>query len=234
MTRREALILGPVGLRSMARAATPPNVRFGVRTPFPRIGLRERALLIKRLGYEGIELGAEWLNQPVASIRKELDGTGVLVSAIVGSIALLDTDPDKRAQAVELDRRRLIMAKELGADCLIEVPVFGPDRFHDISPVMSPREVEQRLLVAGLQQIAEDVRRTGITVLLEPLTRKETHFMNLQSQGRGGHPGHRRPRLQAAQRFLPYAVGRKRYRRDAISIRRIHRLRTPCRRREAD
>jgi sugar phosphate isomerase/epimerase len=183
MTRREALIAGSAALRSVAHAAASHSVRFGVRTPFPRIGLRERALMVKRLGYEGIELGPEWLNQPVDSIRHELDGTGVLVSAIVGSIQLLDTDPDKRAQAVELDRRRLNMAKELGAECVIEVPVFGPDRFHDISPVMSPQEVEQRLLVAGLKQIVEDVRRTGVTLLLEPLTRKETHFMNRQSQG---------------------------------------------------
>jgi sugar phosphate isomerase/epimerase len=183
MTRRAVILAGAAAMGASVRAANTPGVRFGVRTPFPKIGLRERAQMVRRLGYDGIELGPEWLNQPVTSIRKELEGTAVAVSAIVGSIQLLDTDPDKRAQAIEMDRRRLRMAKELGADCVIEVPVFGPDRFHDISPVMSPYEVEERLLVAGLKQLAEDVKRTGVTLLLEPLTRKETHFMNLQSQG---------------------------------------------------
>jgi len=162
----------------------PRGVRFGVRTPFPKeLSLRERALLVRRLGYDGIELGPEWLDQPVAAILKQLEGTGAAVSAIVGSLQLLNPDPRKRVEAVELDRRRLRMARELGADCVIEVPVFGPNQFTDITPVLSPREVEDRLLVAGLKELAAEVRMTGVALLLEPLTRKETHYMNLQSHG---------------------------------------------------
>ncbi len=159
------------------------GVRFGVRSPFPKVSLRERAQLVHKLGYDGIELGQEWLNQPVEAIQEQLAGTGAAVSAIVGSIELLNTDPAKRAQGVETDRRRLQMAKQLGADCVIEVPVFGPNRFQDLSPLMTSREIEEKLLIAELKQLAGDVQRSGITLLLEPLTRKETHFMNLQSQG---------------------------------------------------
>ena len=162
----------------------PHGVRFGVRTPFPAGStLRERALLLERLGYQGIELGPEWLGQTVDAIQKQIEGTGIAVSAIVGSIKLLDTDAPVRAQAVELDRQRLEMAKELGASAVIEVPVFGPNRFQDLSPIMTPREIEKRLLVAELKQLAPDVERTGITLLIEPLTKKETHFINLQGQG---------------------------------------------------
>ena len=151
------------------------TVWFGVRGPLPKAGLRERAQLVKAAGYDGIELGAEWLKQSVDSIRKELDGT-VPVSAIVGSIQLLDPDAAKRAEAVQLDRERLRMAKELGASCVIEVPVFGANKFSDTA-------TEDRLLVEGLKQLRDDVQRTGVTLLLEPLTKKETHFMNLQSHG---------------------------------------------------
>ena len=119
----------------------------------------------------------------MVAIKKELEGTGLAVSAIVRSLKLLDTDPRVLAQAVELDRQRLQIAKELGADCLIEVPVFGPNRFQDISPIMAPLEIEQRLLVAGLKPLAPDVERTGVTLLLAPAHRGITHFMNLQSQG---------------------------------------------------
>ncbi len=174
ITRRAAFAAG-VAVFGQTR---PGRVRFGVRTPFPKtMSLRDRARLVRQLGYDGIELGPEWLNQNTDSIRQELEGTGVAVSAIVGSLKLLDADPQKRAGAVELDRLRLGMARELGANCLIEVPIFGPAR------PMIPRALEDEWLVAGLQQLAEDVKRTGITVLLEPLTRKETHFMNLQSEG---------------------------------------------------
>lgn len=183
ITRRELMIATAGMLARTGRAAQSGHVRFGVRSPLPDAGLREQALLLKRLGYDGIELGPEWLAQPADSIRGQLEGTGIVVSAIVGSLELLNTDPRKRAAAVELDRRRLQMASDLHADCLIEVPIFGGNRFQDLSPVMTPREIEERLLVAGLKQLAPDVKRTGVTVLLEPLARKETHFMNLQSQG---------------------------------------------------
>lgn len=49
-------------------------------------------------------------------------------------------------------------------------------------------------MVAGLKELASDVERSGVTLLLEPCNRKETHFMNLQSQAaqiieRVGSPG---------------------------------------------
>jgi len=194
MTRRQMVLAA--GAMSVASPKSANGVRFGVRSPFPKIGLRERALLLKKLGYDGMELGPEWLNQTTEQLREQLSGTGCSVSAIVGSIMLLDTDPRKREEAVDLDRQRLRMAQELGADCMIEVPVFGPNRFPDISPIMTARQIEEKLLVAGLRQLTGDVRRTGITLLIEPLTRKETHFINLQSQGAAiidavGAPGFR-------------------------------------------
>jgi len=181
---RRTLLAG-LAAPSMRGAAAPRSagVRFGVRSPLPKGGLREKARLLMNLGYDGIELGPEWLEQPADSVREALQGTGVAVSAIVGSLQLLNPDPKLRSQAIELDRSRLRMAKDLGADCVIEVPVFGPDRFTDISPVMSPREVEDQLLVAGLKQLAGAAAENEVTLLLEPLARKETHYMNLQEHG---------------------------------------------------
>ena len=183
MTRRDLLLAGGAVLAAHGFAQNSPRrgVRFGVRSPLPKMSLRERAMLVRRAGYDGIELGQEWLNESVESIQEQVAGTGVAVSAIVGSIQLLDTDPAKRAEAVEIDRKRLRMAKALGADCVIEVPCFGPTKFQDLSPLMTPREIEQKLLVAGLKQLATDLRSSGVTLLLEPCNHKETHFMNKQS-----------------------------------------------------
>ncbi len=159
------------------------TVRFGVRTPLEGKTLRDRAHLLRDLGYEGIELGPEWLNQPAPAILDELRPADISVSAIVGSLKLLDTDARARADATELDSRRLIMAKELGAYGVIEVPVFGPNRFQDLSPLLTPQQIEERLLVAALKQLAPDVRRTGVKVLLEPIARRWTHFMIMQGEG---------------------------------------------------
>jgi sugar phosphate isomerase/epimerase len=168
--------------------ASPPTrsglgVRFGVRGPFKTSNLRQRALLLQRLGYEGIELGREFLDRSVESILSDLKGTGIVVSAIVGSIQLLDPDPVVRAKAVELDRKRLKMARALGAEFVIEVPTFGPCRFPEAAGTPAPHVVEDRLLIDALKQLAPDVERTGVKILLEPLTKKETHYMNLQGHG---------------------------------------------------
>jgi len=160
-----------------------PGVRFGVRGPFGTDDLRKRALLLQRLGYDGIELGREFLDRSVGSILSDLKGTGIVVSAIVGSIQLLDPEPTVRAQAVELDRKRLEMARALGAVAVIEVPTFGPCRFPDAAGTPGPHAVEDRLLIDALKQLAPDVQRTGVKILLEPLTKKETHYLNLQAHG---------------------------------------------------
>jgi sugar phosphate isomerase/epimerase len=197
LSRRNALGLGAAALAwggiSHAAAATRP-ARFGVRTPLPSATLRERATLVKEIGFDGIELGNEWSDKPLEMLQKELDGIGLAVSAVVGSIQLLNLDPAKRAEAIATDRQRLQLAKDLKADCMIEVPVFGPNQYPDLSPLMNSRETEERLLVAGLKELASDVERSGVTLLLEPCNRKETHFMNLQSQAaqiieRVGSPG---------------------------------------------
>src|ERR1700689_4786640 len=151
LSRRNALGLGAAALAwggiSGSAAATRP-ARFGVRTPLPNATLRERATLVKDMGFDGIELGNEWSDKPLEMLQKELDGIGLAVSAVVGSIQLLNLDPAKRAEAIATDRQRLQLAKDLKADCLIEVPVFGPNQYPDLSPVMNPREIEERLLVA--------------------------------------------------------------------------------------
>jgi sugar phosphate isomerase/epimerase len=164
-----------------AASAVPrhPGIRLAVRGPFPERDLRARAELLSRLGYQGIELGPEYLDQSADQILRQLDGTGLSVSAIVGSIRLLDPDPGARAAAIALDRGRLELARRLGAVGVIEVPTFGPCRFGQ----GTDRALEDQLLVEGLKQLRADVRRTGVKILLEPLTQKETHYMNLQGHG---------------------------------------------------
>ena len=196
MTRRDLLRAASVGLAAgVTASAAPGSVRFGVRSPFPgNLSLRERAMLVKRVGFDGIELGNEWAEKPLDVLQKELDGVGVAVSAIVGSIKLLDVDPQKREQAIETDRQRLQLAKALKADCMIEVPTFGANRFQDLSPLMNAREVEERLLIANLKQLVGDIEASGVTLLLEPCNHKETHFMYQQAQAasiieRVGAPG---------------------------------------------
>ena len=163
-----------------ARSASP---RFGVRSPFPNADLASRARLVRALGYDGIELGPEYLDRSAGEIREALAGSGLAVSAIVGSLHLLDPDPAVRTRAMELDRERLGLAQALGASGVIEVPAFGPCHFPEVANTPPPHRKEDELLVAALRSLAPDIRRTGVRLLIEPLTKGETHYMNLQSHG---------------------------------------------------
>jgi sugar phosphate isomerase/epimerase len=159
------------------------RIRFGVRGPLPKINLRERVLLLKQLGFDGIELGPEFLDRPAAGILSDLKGTGIAVSAIVGSLELLNPDPKERAKAIQFDLERIQMAHELGASALIEVPVFGPCRFPNPPVPPALHQEEDRLLVEGIRQLEPALRKNNLMLLLEPLTRKETHYMNRQEHG---------------------------------------------------
>jgi sugar phosphate isomerase/epimerase len=184
MTRRNLLLRTAALWTATSGFGKPSDVKFAVRTPFPDgLSLRQRASLLKRLGFDGIELGNEWTEQNLATIRDEIDGTGVAVSAVVGSIELLNVDPAKRRHGIETDRAQLHKARQLGAAAVIEVPVFGENKFPDLSPIMTAKEVEEKLLVAELKELAPDVKDSGVVLLLEPCNHKETHFLNTQQYG---------------------------------------------------
>lgn len=180
--RQSGLLLAGVFCRSR-RIQAETQVRFAVRGPFPDKDLRRRAELLKKLGYSGIELGPEYMDQSSASIMNDLKDSGILVTAIVGSLQLLSPDPAIRSRAVGEDRKRLRKAAEIGASAVIEVPVFGERRFTEIGSDDNPYSHEDGLLVEGLQRLAETVEETGVSILLEPLTRRETYYMNRQEHG---------------------------------------------------
>jgi sugar phosphate isomerase/epimerase len=158
--------------------------RFAVRSPLKGKTLRERAELCGRLGFEGIELGGgEWFAPPVEQILKDLDGTGVRTSAVSALQKLLDPDPQERQAAIGENKRRLEKARALGAVAMVVVPVFGQKRQLTGSPEDSadrPHATEDRLLIAALKELAPTAEQTGVKIVMEPLTKKETYYMNLQ------------------------------------------------------
>lgn len=157
-------------------------MKLGVRSPIPGESLRKKAKVLKRTGFEGIELGPEYLNQSAEEILQKLSGTGIAVTAIVGSIKLLEPDKKGRQAAIKLDRERLEMAKALGASAVIEVPVFGEPRFDDLPSGMSALDYAKKLLVSSLKELAPDIEQKGVTLLIEPLNRYETGFINTLEQ----------------------------------------------------
>ena len=158
-------------------------MKIGIRWPLQGRNLRERAEFAHRIGFDGIELGPEYLNAATSKqILEQIEGTNLSVSAIVGSLELLNPDPSVRKNAIEIDRERILMAAELGASGVIEVPIFGPPCFPNVPEVISIYDLERKLLIHALRKLAKYTEQTGVSILLEPLNRYETHFLNRISQ----------------------------------------------------
>lgn len=111
--------------------------------------------------------------------------TGLKVGAIYSRLSgcLLDPDPKVRELAITELKDRLESAAEIGAIGVIFVPIFGAARLPDLRPLFaSVSELEGELLVGLLKEIAKEAESLRTTLILEPLNKQETHFINTLPQ----------------------------------------------------
>jgi len=145
--------------------------------------LAERVALAEDMGFEGIEFWGADIGERVSEIQNAFGGRKIRPSTICAGYqgALIHADPKERVAAREGILQRLKIAGELGMVGLIVVPGFQRHKtVPDLSPWKTDRELETELLVAQLQQMAPEAERTGAVILLEPLNRYESHFLNRQ------------------------------------------------------
>jgi sugar phosphate isomerase/epimerase len=173
--RTAAALAGTIwGVRATcgAQIGKAGDVRFAVMLPHAGTPIRARALLLQRLGYQGLEFsGAErsWELSP-RFILGELKGIEIQVSAVGGACEFQNPDPRARAQGIEQDRKCLELARALGAKQMGEHYLPGGDTLQE----------EDQLVIEALKQLAADVQRTGVEIVLEPLSHKDTHHTDLQ------------------------------------------------------
>ncbi|HIE08989.1 MAG TPA: sugar phosphate isomerase/epimerase [Armatimonadetes bacterium] len=153
----------------------------------PGKDLGEKARKLEAWGFEGMEIwGGRFINGElkIDDVRKALEGTKVKVSSLCAGFrgSLLSPDPGERKQAAEDIKELLTIASELGAVGVIVVPIFGPPKIPDLSPWKGVREIEEELCVAMLKEVAPHAEKVKACVLVEPLNRYETHFLNRLEQ----------------------------------------------------
>jgi sugar phosphate isomerase/epimerase len=141
----------------------------------------------KEIGFEGIELQGKILKENPALMKeyaKYCRETGLKISTICAGYrnSLLSALPDERKTAVEDIKKLLEFGGQLAAVGLIVVPIFRLPQISDLSPYKTAFELEKELLLAELPEIAEHAEKNKCAVLLEPLNRYETHFINRLEQ----------------------------------------------------
>ena len=138
----------------------------------------------EKLGFEGVEVSGRGLFDRVNEIKEALTTSKVKVSSICAGYSgcLLSPNKEERERAIRDIENLLKIASEIGAVGLIVVPIFGSPQLPDLTPLFTVRELEEKLLIKLLKILAKTAEDCKAYILLEPLNRYETHFMNRLEQ----------------------------------------------------
>ena len=150
----------------------------------PGSDFSEKLANLEAWGYEGIELSGSGLEGRAEGIARACARSKVKPAAICGGWegCLLGADKAERDLFLSSVRRLLSVGGELGAVGVIVVPVFGGPHLPDLSPLADARKLETDLLLHLLDDMGKQAERASCLVLVEPLNRYETHFLNRLEQ----------------------------------------------------
>ncbi len=161
-------------------------------TLLPGSDAKEKAQWAKDHGVQGIELSV-FDAGGMARMRQEADAIGALLPlcSVCGNLNsdgdrgfdFLHPDPDKRRKSIDGSIAILKFCGEIGAVGQIVPPIFGPPVVPDLSPVMTPLELEEKLMIAACQELGPIAAAHKTLFMLEPLNRYEQHYLRTQSDG---------------------------------------------------
>ena len=140
----------------------------------PGKSLDEKLDYMENLGVVGFEPGGGNLAKRVNEIQQALKNRNIKVSAICAGFGgfILAEDPAVKAQFDSTMRDIVAAAGELGSTGVIMVPAFNGQK------PCKPHTLETReFLCEQLHELGEYALKCGTTVILEPLNRREAHYM---------------------------------------------------------
>ncbi|MBE2184162.1 MAG: sugar phosphate isomerase/epimerase [Anaerolineae bacterium] len=146
--------------------------------------LLEKFARARDLGFDGIEFWAKGLPDRIEEAAAALENTGLAASGVNfgRQSSLLSPDPAERERALGELREAIMCASDLGAEGVGFVPAFFGAALPDLSPFMTPEQLESELLIAHLRTLEDYADAMGVTLFLEPINRYETHFLNRVEQ----------------------------------------------------
>lgn len=193
MDRRRFLSNSLIGAASVAAATsgasfltscTPAEKKIAVPTPELRLSfqegvtpgetLTEKFDFMESLGIVGFEPGGGNLSKRVGELQQALSGRNIKLSAICAGFGgfILAEDPKVKAEFDSTMRDIIAAAGELGSTGVIMVPAFNWQNG------AMPHTLETReYLCEQMHELGEYALKHNTTVILEPLNRKEAHYL---------------------------------------------------------
>ena len=190
MDRRSFLKNAVVGTAGVAMASSPMtvfsscvpaksgntgvlNISFQEKTA-PGNSLNEKFDYMENLGITGFEPHGKQLIARFNEFQRALSGRNIKVSAICAGFDgfILAEDPAVKSEFDVTMRELIAAAGEIGSTGVIMVPAFNRQK-----PCM-PHTLETReYLCEQMHELGEYALKHNTTVILEPLNRKEAHYL---------------------------------------------------------
>jgi sugar phosphate isomerase/epimerase len=138
----------------------------------PGNSLAEKLDFLEELGFEGFEPGGGGLSKRVEELQKALQGRKIKISAICAGFqgVIISEQEETRRKAIDSMKEILTAAGALGSTGLIIVPAFN-------GQTKLGHQESRELLVKLLAELGDHAQKAGTRILLEPLNRRECHFL---------------------------------------------------------
>jgi D-psicose/D-tagatose/L-ribulose 3-epimerase len=139
---------------------------------------------VKAMGFDGFEIARFAFDDfPAAKVKAALADEGLgctFCSALIGQTSLVSEEAAVRQQALDFLKQGIETAGELGSKVLMG-PFCSP-----VGLLVGRRRTEDewKRAVEGLQALEETLEACDVTMMVEPLNRFETYFLNTMADGR--------------------------------------------------
>ena len=139
----------------------------------PGDSLKEKVVNLEKWGAAGLELGGDPADR-IAEAKAAIKGTSIRISALCWGACkgdLVSTDATVRKAGIEALKHALNTAGELESTGVIFVPCFNKQS------ELKPEELD-KILWDILPEIGDHAQKAGSRVMLEPLNKGETFYIN--------------------------------------------------------
>jgi sugar phosphate isomerase/epimerase len=136
---------------------------------------------LESYGYQGIQIGARFMPLGWEEIGRLVGASPITLCVAGGGGSLLAADPEARRKGVEQVKAGLRLAARLGAVGTICVPVRQPE-IAAPPPPATLYGLQEEILVEELREIAPVAEEAGAKLIIEPLNRYLSQFIQTLDQ----------------------------------------------------
>lgn len=140
----------------------------------------------QQLNLTGVEFWAEGLTERIPEIADALQARDIAACGVnLGRWdGYLSSDLATRELAIGRMRQAMADAVDLDAEYVSFVPHFGTTTMPDLTPYQTPLDLEKEMMIWLLRTVSDLAYAMGVQLVMQPINRYETHFMNRVEQAK--------------------------------------------------